>query len=392
MPVSAATIRGVFLLRRIAAMTSSTPMTTGLLTIDTQAVVHNWALLSDQVSICATGARCGAVVKANAYGLGVEPIASALLNAGCENFFVATLAEAIELRHVLGVGPKIYVFSGLHHGLCAEWYEYQLIPVIVDRGHLGDWLSLAKRRNVRFQYALKVDTGMGRLGLSPDEFEGLLKDSDFLAMPPVMMMSHLACGDDPSHSLNQSQQMLFASLSLLLKKVSPNTQLSFANSAGIFLGKDFIFDLARPGIALYGGNPSAAQENPMKSVVDLSLPVIQVKSLPKGQSVGYGATFKALHDMKIALVFGGYADGLLRALSNRGYVYYDSYRLPMLGRVSMDSFAVDVTDLPLDLRHTLSSVDILGGAQTVDDLAVAANTSSYEILTNMGQRYHRQYL
>lgn len=364
-------------------------ISTGKLVINLSALVGNWRALSERMKAVHTNNRAGAVVKANAYGLGMEPVSTALWQAGCREFFVATLDEAIALRRHLGFGPIILVFGGLSHGLVAEWSEYRLLPVIIDLGHLQLWGDYCRQRQQAMPCALKVDTGMHRLGIpAEDLFEAFANDRWWSHINLQYFISHLACADTPEHPLNKKQQKLFTELSIKLKARYPQAILSLANSSGLFLGDHYYFDLARPGIALYGGNPTPAADNPMQAVVCLELPVMQSRTIAAGETVGYGATFTAKRETHLATVFGGYADGLLRALSNRARAYADGHPVPLVGRVSMDSLVFDVSDLP----RIPESITLLNGRQTIDDLASLAGTISYEILTSFGQRYQRSYV
>ncbi|MGH1486463.1 MAG: alanine racemase [Cellvibrionaceae bacterium] len=362
---------------------------TGLLLVNTDAIVANWQLISDRLRLSNPAGMSAAVVKANAYGLGVHAVGDALNKAGCQHFFVATLQEAVELREIVGRLPEIFVLGGLSHGCGDEWLKYGFIPVLFDVGHVGLWLAYCQRVEQRLPCVLKVDTGMHRLGLDPHDLNGLLEKSQGLdSLNLRYLMSHLACADEAAHPLNQQQLSAFSSCVSKIKAVFPDVICSFANSSGVFLGSNFHFDLARPGSALYGVNPVPLESNPMRSVVKLVLPVMQVRTISKAESVGYGASFHVQRESRIAVVFGGYADGLLRGLSNRGFGYCRGQRVPIVGRVSMDSLALDITDLDF-LPDT---VELLNDVQGVDALAASARTIGYEILTSLGARYKRHYV
>ena len=362
---------------------------TGLLLIDTKAIVANWRYINSQLTDENLSAKTAAVVKANAYGLGVEPVARALKEAGCLYFFVATLQEAIELRDIIGDAPDIYVLGGLSHGCSEEWVSYRLIPVLFDTAYVENWLDRCRHLGRPLPCALKMDTGMHRLGLSAEELHGLVDKKNVAEQLNVtLLMSHLACADHPEHPLNEIQLDCFMAMHSRIKSYFPRAMLSLANSSGVFLGHAFHFDLLRPGAALYGVNPNPAKRNPMKSVVKLQLPVMQVRAIEMGESVGYGATFSADKNARIAVVFGGYADGLLRLLGNQGFGFCRGVRVPIVGRVSMDSMAFDVTGLDF----VPDVIEILNDQQSVDDLAAYADTIGYEILTSLGSRYQRQYV
>lgn len=357
----------------------------GLLTVDLNALVGNWAYLRDYLG---GRAECAAVVKANAYGLGVAPVASALKRAGCQQFFVATLPEAIELREILGSEVSIVVFGGLAHGLSSDWVRMNLIPALFDISHIQQWVSYCESYGMQLPCALKVDSGMHRFGIDPELLMHFFQDSERVhSIAPVLLMSHLSCADDVSHSMNQRQLDCFRQISKRAKELYPDIKSSLSNSSGIFLGNDFHFDVCRPGCALYGVNPTPHKKNPMRSVVKLSLPIMQLRTIAAGESVGYGAAFTASTDMRLATVFGGYADGLLRTMSNKAYGWCDGVKVPLVGRVSMDSMVFDVTAVSGDPL----AVEVLNESQGVDELAAYANTIGYEILTGLGSRYQRQY-
>ena len=362
---------------------------TGILTIDTQAIANNWRLLTEHMRQSAVKNRCGAVVKANAYGLGVQEVAPVLMASGCKDFFVASLDEAIELRLTLGVKPKILVFGGLSHGCGSEWLEYGLIPILIGLQEVQQWAEFCRRHQRALPCALKADTGMHRLGVMPEALKAGLKNDDlWCGVKLQYFISHLACADVSGHPLNLRQLTIFTDLLGMVRQRFPDVIASLANSSGIFLGEEFLFDLGRPGVALYGGNPTPKCVNPMDAVVQLNLPVMQIRSIAPGEMVGYGATFTSKRETRLATVFGGYADGLFRCLSNRTQAFVGGQAVPLVGRVSMDSLIFDVTDLDVEPDH----LTILNKQQTVDHLAANANTIGYEILTSLSKRYKRIYL
>jgi len=347
----------------------------------------NWQYFSARV----VSAECGAVVKADAYGIGVTAVVKRLLEVGCQTFFVATMDEAIELRESVAGDYDIVVLGGQaanYHNECAH---YALTPVLISFEQIKQWIKSAVN-NVVFPI-IKFDSGMHRFGLLPEHMDCLIENVDLLqTLSPSYFMSHLACADTPEHPLNQSQLSLFSRYYSQLKTSLPSLKASLANSSGCFLGSEYYFDLCRPGIGLYGGNPARSAVNPMQNVVELSLPIMQLKTINKGDSVGYGADYRAASAMRIAIVFGGYADGLFRLLSRSGRGFIGSQAVPMVGRVSMDAIAFDVSHIPDSSLHSENSIEILGEHQSVDELAAQANTISYEVLTSLGSRYHRHYV
>ena len=351
-----------------------------VLHIDLAAIVANWRALAARA---APGAVAG-VVKANAYGLGAVQVARALHAAGCRHFFVAHLSEGMALRSGLGAGPMIAVLDGFAPGADEK---AGLVPVL---NSLGDVLAhgAAGRSAGRAQPALlHLDTGMARLGLDAGEQVRLAADHSLLAgLDLLYVMSHLACADEPAHPLNAEQAARFARACAGL----PRLPRSFANSSGLFLGADYASDLARPGCALYGINPTPGAPNPMLPVIRLEAPILQIRDIPAGASVGYGASFVAARPSRIATIAVGYADGYLRCLSGQGVAAYRDMILPMVGRVSMDLITLDVTDAP-----GIAPGDVLqligGAAPSPDDLAARAGTIGYEILTSLGDRYRRAY-
>lgn len=344
-------------------------MSRGLLTIDLGAIVRNWRKLC---AIHATGAVAG-VVKANAYGLGAAQVATALRDAGCRHFFVAQPREGMALRKALGPEPMIAVLGGFPHAA-----RHGVTPVIN---------SLQELRTHKGPAILQVDTGMSRLGLDASELESLARDpSPLQDVELLYVMTHLACADEPAHPMNAVQADRFAEACLQL----PRARRSFANSSGIFLGGRFASDLARPGCALYGINPTPGKPNPMEPVVRLEAPVLQVREIAPGQTVGYGATWLAVRPTRIATIAAGYADGLPRAIDGRAKGVIRGRSVPMVGRVSMDLVTFDVTDVQEAAAGDM--VELIGPSQDADALSRICGTIGYEILTSLGNRYDRRYL
>lgn len=354
-----------------------------LLTIDLEALAGNYRNLRDRLQ----GARCGAAVKADAYGIGVGEAAPALWAAGCTDFYVATLDEGVELRSLLPEAT-ICVFNGLLPGLAEDFAEYGLLPVLNDPGQIANWAAFCRDKGPR-PAAVHFDTGMARLGLTPMETAGLLEAPEELsAFSSLQIMTHLASADRPESGQNEAQRGAFAAIADAL----PQATASLANSSGIFLGPGFHFDLARPGVALYGGNPTPGEVNPVGQVVRLQGRILQVRQIDAPQSVGYGASFRANGPMRLATVAVGYADGYLRFLSNRGHAWVGDKRVAVVGRVSMDLITLDVTGVPESETAPGGFVDLLSPSEGVNGLAAEAGTIPYEILTALGHRYQRRYL
>ncbi len=356
----------------------------GWLTIDLGAVVANWRALLDRVA----PAECAAVVKADAYGLGVERVAPALAAAGCRSFFVAHLGEGVQLRPLLPRGCVIHVLNGIPPGTDAEFAAHRLLPVLNSLEQVAGWQALAAAQGRRLPAALQVDTGMSRFGLAPEEVRAALHAPASIEIR--LLMSHLGCADEPDHPANEDQLDRFAAIADLL----PGTPSSLAASSGIFLGPRYHRGMVRPGAALYGVPPNLARPNPMRPVVRLQARVAQLRAVPEGAWVGYGAGYTARRPSRIATLGVGYADGFLRAGGNVGAASLPGGGppLPIVGRISMDSLAVDATDLPDAALREGDALDLIGPHRPLEDAARAAGTIGYELLTSLGHRYHRHYL
>jgi alanine racemase len=353
--------------------TTATEAFEASLEVDLGAITANWRDLGARHEAPVAG-----VVKANGYGLGAGPVARALAEAGCRHFFVAQFREGLVLREALGQGPMIAVLGGFPPGADAG---AGLTPVLNGPTDIAAWQASGAPAAGTI---LHLDTGMERLGLSPAERASLpLGALDGLGLRYVM--THLACADEPGHPLNVLQPSRFAEAA----GAFPGIPRSLANSAGIFHGTAMASDLARPGCALYGINPTPGQPNPMRQVLRLLVPVLQVRQVAAGTPVGYGATWVAKRDSRIATIAAGYADGYLRALSSRGIGIIAGRPVPLVGRVSMDLITLDVTDLP-DIRPG-DEVEMIGPGQTPDEVAALAGTIGYEVLTSLGARYRRRY-
>jgi alanine racemase len=361
------------------------------LTIDLDAIAANWRSLSARLEV---GARAGAVIKADAYGLGAEKVAPALHAAGCRDFFTASLDEAIALRAVLS-DCRIAVFFGPAPGEAGEYACHRLIPVLNHLGQVEAWRNEVPERagNGSCSVMLHVDTGMSRLGLPPEEAARLAAEPErLLGLEVCAVMSHMACADEPAHPMNGEQLNAFRNTLDALRRHVPTAEASLANSSAIFLGGEYHFDLARPGAALWGLNPTPEKPNPMAEVVRLQGKIMQVRRVDSLRSVGYGAAHVVTRPSRIATVPVGYADGFLRSASNRASGYVRGVRVPVVGRVSMDMLMLDVTDLPEEHARVGETVDLIGGPHSADALAAEAGTIGYEILTSLGRRYRRRYV
>lgn len=355
----------------------------GRLRIDLGALCANFRRLA----ATAAPARCAAVVKADAYGLGAAPVVSALARASCRDFFVAHLEEALALRGMIGAEGVLYVLNGVARGAEAVCADAGIIPVLSSVEQCRAWQAFAQTRGGAAPAALQIDTGMSRLGLDLQSAAELAQDAGFLAAAPLrLLMTHLACADTPAHPANAAQLAAFAQARALF----PQTPASIANSGGIFLGAAFQGDLVRPGVALYGAAPSS-EAMPLQRVVTLDAPVLQIRTIPAGAGVGYGLDYAASAPRRIATLGIGYADGWPRHLGGRGAAWRGGVRLPMIGRVSMDSMSVDVSALAPDTLAEGDLVELIGPSQSLEDVAREAGAIAYEILTRLGARLHRTY-
>jgi alanine racemase len=359
----------------------------GILTIDLSAIAANWELLGRQ----ATPSECAAVIKADGYGCGIEPVARILTKAGCRTFFVADISEA---RRVRTVAPNaaLYVLNGLLPSTAAAFADIGAQPVIGSLVELAEWDAFCSANQWHGGAALHVDTGMNRLGVSVEEAAALAPRIRTENHGITLLMSHLACAEQAAHPLNQRQIELFREVRLLYRGIAG----SLANSSGIFLGNSAHCDMVRPGAALFGVNPTPGHRNPMHPVIELRARVVQVRSVPKGETIGYNATWTAKHAARIAVAAVGYADGYPRAASASDTTpgsdaIVAGMRCPLAGRVSMDLLAVDVTALPENAVRRGNLITLIGDAIGVDELAAAAGTIGYEVLVNLGNRYHRIY-
>ena len=370
-----------------SAPAPAAPETGGTLTIDLAAIEANWRTLVRELLTV----ECAAVVKANAYGLGLELVTATLAKAGCRTFFVADIAEARAVRSRVAEAA-IYVLNGF----AVEWgdalIEINARPVINSTTELAEWDAFVSAHSWRGGAALHIDTGMHRLGISPDEAAALAPRAQTENHGIALVMSHLACADTPDHPLNAAQIKLFRELRMLYSGIPA----SLANSSGIFLGDTAHYDLARPGAALYGVNPTPGKPNPMQSVVELTGRILQIRNVERDATVGYGATWTAKRPTRIAVVALGYADGLVRVGGGSderpgGAAIIAGHRCPIVGRISMDLLCADITDIPAGTVHRGDHATLIGGDIGVDEVAAAAGTIGYEILTRVGPRCHLVY-
>lgn len=360
-----------------------------ILTIDLDALASNWRRLAERLA--PSGTECAGVVKADGYGLGVAPVARTLHGAGCRTFYVAQISEGIALRAALAERPAdVFVLCGLLPGTADLFAAHRLAPALSTPEQIAEWRALpADLRAALPAPALHFDTGMRRLGLTAAEAEALLADPAALAdIAPATVMTHLACADEPEHALNAEQYALFARLHAAL----PGVRGSWANSSGVFLDGAAAFEQARPGVALYGVNPTPHLPNPMAPVVRLEAPILQVRRIDAVESVGYGASHLMAAGSRVATVGVGYADGFSRALSNRGYGVLGGTRVPIVGRVSMDLTTLDVTRVPAHEARPGAMIQLIGPDMPIDEVAAHAGTIAYELLTQLGRRYHRVYV
>jgi len=353
------------------------------LTIDWGALAANYRLLCDAVA----PAKVAGVVKADGYGLGADRVAQVLLDEGCQHLFVALLCEAEALLPTLAGRAPVYVLNGLLPGQEAPCAQMGAVPVLNSLDQARRWAAQARAMARRLPAILQVDTGMSRMGMEAWEVDAFLADPALgAAIDLRFLISHLACADEPDHAANADQAARFAAIAARF----PDLPRALDNSGGAFLERGH-FDLVRAGIALYGGAPKAGA-NPMRAVVSLESSIAQLRTVPIGAGVGYGMSFHAARETRIATIPVGYADGWPRALGNRGAAWIGGHRAPIIGRVSMDSITLDVTDVPEEYLYPGAPVELIGPHQTIDDVAHDAGTISYEILTQLSRRYERIYV
>jgi alanine racemase len=355
----------------------TTPTTPGLLTISLKALKENYALLKSR-----TSAEVSGVIKANGYGLGALPVFTALYEEGCRTFFVATPEEGEKLRkHNPGLPFTVYILGGVYKGAEDFYLHHNLTPVLNSPEELERWSRFGKQQNKKLSTAIHIDTGMNRLG-----FEETPNAENLSSIDLKLVLSHFSSSDEKVSPANERQAAAFAKIAARF----PGTPKSLCNSSAIFRNKDWHYDLLRPGIALYGGNPVPEAANPMKPVVSLDVRVLQIRTAKKGESAGYNETYVFEKDTRCAIVACGYADGFLRSGSNRANLFWNGHPCPVRGRVSMDLLIADISGLQNPPQEG-DFMEILGASQSIDDLANACGTISYEILTSLGKRYVRKY-
>ncbi len=335
------------------------------LTIDLAALAANFRTLE-----AVGGVPVHPVVKADSYGLGAAACARRLMAEGARTFFVARASEGEALRAALGPEPTIYVLDGCVAGRAGRLKAAGLRPVLNTAAQLAEW-----RDADGGPCGLQIDTGMNRLGFRPEEapeaFEGL-----------ELVLSHLACADDPGEPMNARQRDAFA----VAAERYPGALRSFANSGGVFLGPGYAFDALRPGICLYGGGPEGKPDPRIRPVASLTAEVLQVREVPAGETVGYSRTFTADRASRIATCAAGYADGVLRSYSPKGRAYVGGELRPIVGRISMDACAVVVTGLDVAVGDR---IELFGANRMIDEAAAAAGTIAYELLSAITARVPR---
>lgn len=387
---------------------------TAHLKIDLDALKRNYNMLR----LKSAPAECSAVIKSNGYGLGLEQVARALLKAGCTTFFVATIGEGARLRKVDGA-CKIYILNGLLPNTASLFAKHKLTPVLNSVDELIEWQKFAANSSPDIMPpiapALHIDTGMNRLGLSGVDFNHCVETGLLGALPLSLVMSHLACADDPTATKNEEQRRAFEKL----RQQVPHLPASLANSAGVFLGADYHYQLTRPGIALYGASPFGGQQSPqenppknpaknlMENVITLEARIVQIREAQPGDTVSYGVSFEIGEAGKLAIIALGYGDGYPRLLGSSykpeenttppaplfgGEIYIAGQKKPIIGRVTMDLIIVDVSDIPANKIRRGDFVEVIGPHILLDDVAQKAQTIGYEILTQLGARAYRSYV
>lgn len=361
-----------------------------MLTIDLAAIQSNWLKLQT----VGAGASVAGVIKANAYGLGADKVGNALYAVGCREFFFASANEALAARAFLPSDSIIYVLGGISTGDERLLIESNLTPVLCSLSAVDGWAKANFALGSNASSAIKINTGMTRFGLDVREFESLCSDKNLLReINPVLLMSHLACADERDHPLNLHQQNLFSDCVQLMRPLLPNLRFSLANSSGIFLGDKWHFDLLRPGAALYGINPIPNTLNTMLPVVRLSLPIVQVRKLEAEAAIGYGSSATLPEGACVAVVAGGYADGLHRTVGLQPEGYLNGQLVKAVGRMSMDSTMFDISALGVSGDQLLGqSIDVINSSLSLEYLSKKNTSLGYEILTSLGARYQRKYL
>ena len=355
------------------------------LEIDLKSICHNFKKIKKKVS---KNCIVAATVKANAYGLGVKQVSKSLIKHKCKDFFVATLMEGIELRSY-NKSVHIYILNGLDSGKCSIYKKHKLTPVLNSIKQIKEYEIYQSKIKKSMDAIIHFDTGMSRLGLDEDETKKLIDNKNNILKKTNIkyIMSHLACGDDPKSKKNNKQLKIFKKISKSFK----DNKITLANSAGILLGKNFHFDMVRPGISLYGGSAQKNQKITYKHVIKLTSKLIQIRQIKKGSTVGYGATYKAKQKMIIGTISLGYADGLNRLFSNNMKCYYKNKQINLIGRVSMDLVTLDLSKFPLEDIQINNRIEIINDKNNINQICMNIGTIPYEILTSLGHRYSRKY-
>lgn len=355
-----------------------------ILYISLRAISKNYNLCKSKLG---PTVECAAVVKANAYGLGISEVTKHLIKNKCKSFFVAHLSEALKLRR-LNNKIKIFLLHGVSNETIKTIYKNKIIPVVNSLAQLKIVRNYGRKNKIKFKIALHFDTGISRLGLDDKETNILMNNNLLLDQVTVsLIMSHLACGDDKKNRMNKLQLNKF----LEIKRRFPKAKASLSNTAGIFLGKSYHFDLVRPGISLYGGSPFLNNNLKLNNVICLLARVIQIRNINKGDKVGYGATYKAKKNMKIGTISVGYADGFFRHFNNNFNFYFEKKRLNVVGRISMDLITLDLSNIKDTKLKKDMYVEIINDRNNVDYISKKYNTIPNEILTSLGNRFHRKY-
>ncbi len=344
----------------------------GILSINTKNLIYNYNFfknLKKNLIVAPT-------IKADAYGLGDKKIFNLLVNQGCKHFFVATLNEGSKLKNKNN-SIKIYVLNGLQNYKLEQFTRANLIPVV---NSIEEYKRI---KDANIDYAIHIDTGINRLGISSEDVKKLDLQNDNIKL----IISHLSSSDEYKIKYNIKQKNLF---NTFINEKTKGIIFSLANAHGSILDKTYLYDMIRPGIGIYGCFENKKLEKKIKNVINLKGKIIQIKDLKKNQYIGYNRTFKTKNKTKVAIIGLGYEDGIPRLMSNKGFVYFKKDRFKIIGRISMDSFTIDITKSSHDLKVGMY-VDIINNEHKVDKFAKKCKTISYEVLTSIGNRVYRNY-
>lgn len=364
---------------------SDTRISNSILKINMGALAQNYQAIQNHVK---KNCAVASVVKANAYGLGVKEISTALNKLNCPQFFVGNLNEAIEIR-TWDKDTPIATFDGLTRGDEETFINYNILPVLNTPDEINRWAETAKKKNKKLPAILHFDTGMNRLGLSEAQTKILLDKKNYLdGLDVQLVMSHFACADEKDHPMMDNQHTQFQQIITHF----PKAKKSLCNSSGLYRNNAFHYDLVRPGYALYGGNPTPEQINPMKKVISLDARILQIRDCLKNDSIGYNSTYRFKQNTRTATVAIGYADGFHIGNSSKAKLYYNNHPCPVIGRVSMDLVTIDISNIPGRQPQEGDMVEVIGPNQSIEALAKNSQTIGYEILTALGRRYKREYI